>query len=138
MNKNNKILLNDLGLCSYKKAWEIQENLLSQIINQKLNNRKNKISVDTKNHILFVEHSPVITIGKSGDDKEQFRYSSIKHTGNIDPNAFPILLNEGIISLDYTIKEKKKGIAKDQGYLFKISSKNLDMLFSSVKEYKFN
>ena len=78
------------------------------------------------------------TIGKSGDDKEQFRYSSIKHTGNIDPNASPILLNEGIISLDYTIKEKKTGIAKDQGYLFKISSKNLDMLFLSVKEYKFN
>lgn len=67
MNKNNKILLNDLGLCSYKKAWEIQENLLSQIINQKLNNRKNKTSLVTKNHILFVEHPPVITIGKSGD-----------------------------------------------------------------------
>ena len=56
-----------MGLCSYKKTWEIQENLLSQIINQKLNNRKNKTSVDTKNYILFVEHSPVITIGKSGN-----------------------------------------------------------------------
>lgn len=69
MDKNNKIFVNDLGLCSYKKAWEIQENLLGQIIDQKLENRKNKNPLDTNNYILFVEHNPVITMGKSGDNK---------------------------------------------------------------------
>ena len=69
MDKNNKIFVNDLGLCSYKKAWEIQENLLGQIIDQKLENRKNKNPLGTNNYILFVEHNPVITMGKSGDNK---------------------------------------------------------------------
>jgi lipoyl(octanoyl) transferase len=69
LDKNNKIFVNDLGLCSYKKAWEIQENLLGQIIDQKLENRKNKNPLGTNNYILFVEHNPVITMGKSGDNK---------------------------------------------------------------------
>jgi hypothetical protein len=75
------------------------------------------------------------TIGKSGDENEQFQYSSVKHTSQVDPVAFPILLKTGIITLDYTIKELKPGTAKDQGYLFKISPNNLDLLFSSVNQY---
>jgi len=75
------------------------------------------------------------TIGKSGDLNEKFRYSSITHTGNVDVGSFPILIELGVITLDYTIAEKSPGVAKDQGYLFKINSKDLNLLFTSVKHY---
>lgn len=75
------------------------------------------------------------TKGKGGSSNEEFRYSSVKHTGTIDLNAFPILLELGVITLDYTISETTNGGAKDQGYLFKIAPRDLDLLFSSIKYY---
>ena len=78
------------------------------------------------------------TEGRSGDADEKFWYSSLKHTGKVDGLAFPILLESGSITLDYTIKETSSGGAKDQGYLFKISSKNLNLLFTTVEEYQLN
>ena len=62
-------------------------------------------------------------------------YSNIKHTSNADISVFPTLIETGVVTLDYTIKETKTGAAKDQGYLFKIASKNLDLLFSKVEHY---
>ena len=76
-----------------------------------------------------------ISRGKSGDVDEEFLYSEIKHTGDVDPSVFPTLLETGVITLDYTIKESKPGVAKDQGYLFKMSSKDLDLLFSRVDHH---
>jgi hypothetical protein len=75
------------------------------------------------------------TRGKSGNEDEEFFYSSVKHTGAADVSMFPTLLETGVVTLDYTIKEVKPGTAKDQGYLFKIASKNLDLLFSRVETY---
>lgn len=75
------------------------------------------------------------TLGKNGDVNESFFYKKIKHTGNLDQNALPILLDLGVITLDYVIKELPSGAAKDQGYLFKMSPKNLDLLFDQVREY---
>ena len=75
------------------------------------------------------------TKGKSGDLDEEFFYSNIKHTSNADISVFPTLIETGVVTLDYTIKETKTGAAKDQGYLFKIASKNLDLLFSKVEHY---
>ena len=74
--------------------------------------------------------------GKSGDKDEQFHYKALKHTGSVDISAFRVLIESGQITLDYTIKEVKKGVAKDQGYLFKIHSKNLNLLFNRVEEYQ--
>ena len=76
-----------------------------------------------------------ISRGKSGDIDEEFLYSEIKHTGGVDPSVFPTLLETGVVTLDYTIKESKPGVAKDQGYLFKMSSRDLDLLFSRVDYY---
>ena len=75
------------------------------------------------------------TRGKNGESDEAFYYKKIKHTGNVDQAALPILLNLGIITVDYTIKALPSGAAKDQGYLFKISPNNLDLLFEQVTEY---
>ena len=76
------------------------------------------------------------TKGRSGDPDEKFWYSNLKHTGKVDEIAFPILLESGAITLDYTIKEKSNGVAKDQGCLFKISSNNLNLLFTRLEEYQ--
>ncbi len=77
------------------------------------------------------------TQGNRNDPNERFCYSKITHTGSVDSSAFAILLELGVITLDYSIKETPSGGAKDQGYLFKIAKKNLDLLFRRVDEYDF-
>jgi lipoyl(octanoyl) transferase len=63
-----EVLFTDLGLIDYKQAWDYQEKLFSEIIEQKVINRNNspEASVDTKNYLLFCEHPHVYTLGKSG------------------------------------------------------------------------
>lgn len=59
----------DLGLCEYGKTWEKQELLSKEIIDQKLVNQQlmeDKRTV-TPGYLLFVEHPPVYTLGKSGE-----------------------------------------------------------------------
>ena len=51
---------------TYKKAFSIQENVFNQIIAQKRANRVQPETVKTNNYLLWVEHPPVITLGKSG------------------------------------------------------------------------
>ncbi len=61
----------NLGLIGYADAWSLQEQLLQENIQTKLENRKaienNIVSLlTTQHHILFCEHYPVYTLGKSG------------------------------------------------------------------------
>lgn len=64
---NRKILLTDLANKDYKETWDFQTELLEQIVDVKINNRRNNLTEITKNHFLFVEHPHVYTLGKSGD-----------------------------------------------------------------------
>ena len=65
MNKN--ILLKDLLVKDYKETWEFKSELLQEIVDVKIKNRRNNLQESTKNHFLFVEHPHVYTLGKSGD-----------------------------------------------------------------------
>mgnify|MGYP005990841329 FL=1 len=65
MNKN--ILLKNLGIKDYKETWDYQTDLLQEIVNVKISNRRNSETIETNNHFLFVEHPHVYTLGKSGD-----------------------------------------------------------------------
>ncbi len=65
MNKN--IQLKNLGVKDYKETWDYQTELLQEIVDVKIYNRKNNTTEETKNHFLFVEHPHVYTLGKSGD-----------------------------------------------------------------------
>ncbi len=59
----------DLGSFDYKAAWDYQENLFNQTIEQKLWNRNHADAIVLpKNHLLFVEHPHVYTLGKSGNE----------------------------------------------------------------------
>ncbi len=64
---NRKILLKDLSIKDYKETWDYQTELLQQIVDIKIDNRRNNLQNTTPNHFLFVEHPHVYTLGKSGD-----------------------------------------------------------------------
>ena len=64
---NKKILLKDLAIKDYKETWDYQTTLLQEIVDVKIGNRRKNLSIETDNHLLFVEHPHVYTLGKSGD-----------------------------------------------------------------------
>jgi lipoyl(octanoyl) transferase len=59
----------DLGLWSYQRAWDFQEALFTEVVEQKSANRKlpEQERIATRDTLLFVEHPHVYTMGKSGD-----------------------------------------------------------------------
>jgi lipoyl(octanoyl) transferase len=86
METSNKqrVLFRDLGNMEYQHAWDLQERLLKENVEVKtlLRNRNvaleaigngqlaidnEEVIPDTTNYLLFVEHPPVYTLGKSGD-----------------------------------------------------------------------
>ncbi|WP_298115763.1 lipoyl(octanoyl) transferase LipB [Flavobacterium sp.] len=64
---NKKIQLQDLGKKDYKQTWDCQEELFKNIVDVKIQNRKDETNLSTPNYFLFVEHPHVYTLGKSGD-----------------------------------------------------------------------
>jgi len=63
------VKVRQLGLAAYDAVTELQQELFQQTIDQKIHNRRNpETQVVTKNHLLFVEHPHVYTLGKSGDE----------------------------------------------------------------------
>ena len=68
MNKHKKIIVKNLGLLDFEKTFHIQKDLQNQIIETKLNNRKNNLNSITPNFLLFVEHDHVYTLGNSGNE----------------------------------------------------------------------
>ena len=64
----NKIIsFQDLGFKNYKDTWDLQEELFQKTIDVKIKNRREQLNLSTPNHLLFVEHPHVYTLGKSGD-----------------------------------------------------------------------
>lgn len=63
----------DLGVMEYRDAWDLQEKLLQQNIAVKAAANSDEPAPDpnatTQNHLLFVEHPPVYTLGKSGKEE---------------------------------------------------------------------
>ena len=65
--KNKEIIVENWGVQSYNDALVRQEKILKSIIDIKKTNRKNIIKKKTLNYLIFLEHNPVYTIGKSGN-----------------------------------------------------------------------
>ena len=74
-------------------------------------------------------------VTNGGGPTEEFNYTQARYTSGVSAAKLPMLLEAGIISLDYTIKELPNGSAKDQGYLFKIRQADLPLLFKSPQEF---
>ena len=56
---NNRCYYADLGLIDYREAWKMQTDLVDARV-------KNDVSSDV---VLFLEHSPVFTLGRRGGDE---------------------------------------------------------------------
>lgn len=75
--KKQTVVFRDLGQMDYKTAWDYQENLLQQNLKVKATvynapetgntvGKEQQDLLPTVHHLLFVEHPPVYTLGKSG------------------------------------------------------------------------
>jgi lipoyl(octanoyl) transferase len=66
--KEVQVWFQDMGRISYQSAWTLQEILLKNSVNQKIANRSlgENQQVLPGNYLLFCEHNPVYTLGKSG------------------------------------------------------------------------
>lgn len=63
----------DLGLIDYKECWDYQEVLFADAVGRKIAIRKGEDLDPPQNHLLFLEHPPVFTLGKSGDEANLLR-----------------------------------------------------------------
>ena len=73
--EKQKIIFEDLGIIRYKKAWEYQDEKVNENLeikaalrkaDQQSDNYINKGILSTNHYLLFCEHPPVYTLGKSG------------------------------------------------------------------------
>ena len=64
----NTVVFKDLGLVPYKEAWDLQEELFAENIALKIEHRNGTSEEKTTDHLLFVEHPHVYTLGKSGSE----------------------------------------------------------------------
>ncbi len=62
-----QVIFKDLGLKDYLKTWDYQNVLFQEILDVKIDNRKNETNHSTPSYLLFTEHPHVYTLGKSGD-----------------------------------------------------------------------
>ena len=61
------VIFRDLGRIGYQEAWDLQEKILKENLDLKIITRqKAENEADTTQHLLFCEHDPVYTLGKSG------------------------------------------------------------------------
>ncbi len=104
----------DLGLIDYKEAWDYQEKLFKETVDQKISNRKveEEKAVPTENYLLFCEHPHVYTLGKSGKpehllldeanlEKKQATYYKINRGGDITYHGPGQIVGYPIFDLDH-------------------------------------
>lgn len=67
--KIQKVRIQDLGQIDYQEAWDLQESLLRVNVGLKMAAGKaDPMKVDTQHYLLYCEHPPVYTLGKSGSE----------------------------------------------------------------------
>ncbi|MCC6722919.1 MAG: lipoyl(octanoyl) transferase LipB [Saprospiraceae bacterium] len=68
-----KVIYKDLGRIPYREAWDLQQGLHDEAIRRKRENRERKERgeelLPINHHLLFCEHSPVMTLGRSGSEE---------------------------------------------------------------------
>ena len=80
------VIFKDLGIINYKEAWDYQEKLLQKNVSIKSAIRNDVTlagKLDTENYFLLCEHTPVYTLGKSGDMKNVLMSEAELEANNI-------------------------------------------------------
>ncbi|MBP6090498.1 MAG: lipoyl(octanoyl) transferase LipB [Crocinitomicaceae bacterium] len=102
----------DLGLIDYKEAWDFQESVFQNTIQEKIQIRNGDSTLTTKNYLLFCEHPHVFTLGKSGSEsnlllneleleKEEATFYKINRGGDITYHGPGQLVAYPIFDLDH-------------------------------------
>lgn len=73
-----KTIYRNLGSISYKEAWDYQEKLFNELLQAK------RESVISDNYLLFCEHLPVFTMGKSGTESNLLMTQEFLHQKGIE------------------------------------------------------
>lgn len=106
------VYFRDLGLIDYKEAWDFQETIFNNTIQEKIQIRNGDISLQTKNYLLFCEHPHVYTLGKSGSEsnlllneleleQEEATFYKINRGGDITYHGPGQLVAYPIFDLDH-------------------------------------
>ncbi len=109
---NNSVSFQDLGVIDYKEAWDYQEKLFKEIVDQKMQNRANPGQMQpTSNYLLFCEHPHVYTLGKNGSEnnllvnmlelqQKEATYYKINRGGDITYHGPGQIVGYPILDLD--------------------------------------
>ena len=68
MEKNKTLILKDLDHISYEEGLSLQKEIFQHTVDRKIKNKKLDAATQerTDNHLLFCEHPPTYTLGRSG------------------------------------------------------------------------
>lgn len=110
------VIFKDLGLISYQEAWDFQRDLQGELIDRKLRNRRaaksGQLSESQHHYLLFCEHPPVYTLGKSGStehlllgaeelEREGFEFFKTNRGGDITYHGPGQIVGYPIFDLDH-------------------------------------
>lgn len=88
----NTVELYDLGHAPYRPVWDLQTAIQQRLVDEKMSRRKeenpHKTSEKSNDVLLFVEHSHVYTLGKSGDKANMLK--GMAELANIDAEFIEI------------------------------------------------
>ena len=107
----HQVFFQDLGIRSYKEIWDYQEQLLKENVLAKSSVSNTELLPNTTNHLLFVEHTPVYTLGKSGKkehvlideasmQEKGIEYFHINRGGDITFHGLQQIVGYPILDLD--------------------------------------
>lgn len=109
---NKKVAFQDLGTQEYQPTWDYQEELLKKNLETKISNREHPENQKmTDNHLLFVEHPHVYTLGKSGHEENLLAnqdklkeinatYVKVNRGGDITYHGFGQIVGYPILDLE--------------------------------------
>ena len=108
-----KVEFQDIGTVRYGAAWDFQTKLFERTVDQKVVNRKTpERAEETTDHLIFVEHPPVFTLGKSGKEahllvdqarlqEEGIDYHPVNRGGDITYHGLGQIVGYPILDLDH-------------------------------------
>jgi len=108
-----EVQFQDIGTVDYGAAWDFQTELFTATVDQKLVNRKTpEKAQETEDHLIFVEHPPVFTLGKSGKEDhllvdqakleaEGISYYPVNRGGDITYHGPGQIVGYPILNLDH-------------------------------------
>ena len=108
-----KVEFQDIGTVRYGAAWDFQTKLFERTVDQKVVNRKTpERAEETTDHLIFVEHPPVFTLGKSGKEahllvdqarlqEEGIDYHPVNRGGDITYHGLGQIDGYPILDLDH-------------------------------------